>query len=332
MSTRAHLVLNSALRVLKPLVRLLLRHGVSYPALAAALKPVFLEAAREELAGRRMAVTDSALTLLSGVHRRDVRRLSSGPASSLSPASPPGHGPDDRSGSATEDVRGDAAPAAAVAQPLSLAAEVAGRWLTDPAWLDALGAPRALPRSGPASFDTLVDQVSRDVRPRAVLDEMLRLGVVRVQDAQVELAEEGFVPRAAFREMASLFQANLHDHLAAGVANLDGDANFLEQAVFVDELTAESVHALHVAARAAWQDAMRDVLRVARERFDHDAAHAQAALRVHRARFGVYFFSEPDAATDAATDVASGARHPGFDDPAAHDPSAHYPKESRDVS
>ena len=39
MSTRAHLVLSSALRVLKPLVRLLLRHGVSYPALAAALKP-----------------------------------------------------------------------------------------------------------------------------------------------------------------------------------------------------------------------------------------------------------------------------------------------------
>lgn len=318
MSTRAHLVLSSALRVLKPLVRLLLRHGVSYPALAAALKPVFLEAAREELTGRGMAVTDSALTLLSGVHRRDVRRLSSSPSSS------PVAGTQERSAPGSGDAQGVADPDGTLAEPLSLAAEVAGRWLTDAAWVDERGAPRSLPRSGPASFDTLVDSVSRDVRPRAVLDEMLRLGVVRVQDAQVALAEEGFVPRAAFREMAALFQANLHDHLAAGVANLDGDANFLEQALFVDELTAESVHALHVAARAAWQDALREVLRVARERHEHDAAHAQAEWRVHRARFGVYFFNEAAA--------VAGAAPPAAGEPDPRDPLTRFPKESRDAS
>jgi hypothetical protein len=313
MSTRAHLVLSSALRVLKPLVRLLLRHGVSYPALAAALKPVFVDAAREELSGRGMAVTDSALTLLSGVHRRDVRRLSSSPTSS--PIS--GLAADDPSVSRSGEPRDALAPAERVAGPLSLAAEVAGRWLTDPAWTDEGGRPRGLPRSGPASFDALVDSVSRDVRPKAVLDEMLRLGVVRVQDAQVELAEDGFVPRAAFREMAALFQSNLHDHLAASVANL-------EQAVFVDELTAESVHALHVAARAAWQDALREVLRVARERYEHDAAHAQAGLRVHRARFGVYFFNEAAA--------APGAEPPTAGEPVPLDPPTRFPKESRDAS
>ena len=42
---------------------MLVRNGVTYPVLAAALKRVFLDAARRELADRGMAATDSAVTL-----------------------------------------------------------------------------------------------------------------------------------------------------------------------------------------------------------------------------------------------------------------------------
>ena len=75
MKDRPQIVLDSVLRLLKPAARLLLACGVTYPAFAAALKRVFLQAAQEELQSRQMPVTDSALTLLSGVHRRDVRTL-----------------------------------------------------------------------------------------------------------------------------------------------------------------------------------------------------------------------------------------------------------------
>jgi len=54
---------------MQPLVRLLIKNGVTYPAFAVALKRVFLDAARAELARQRMPQTDSAVTLLSGVHR-----------------------------------------------------------------------------------------------------------------------------------------------------------------------------------------------------------------------------------------------------------------------
>jgi hypothetical protein len=60
---------------MRPLVRLLVRHGVTYPVFATALKRVFLDAAIDELRERAMAQTDSAVSLLSGVHRRDVRTL-----------------------------------------------------------------------------------------------------------------------------------------------------------------------------------------------------------------------------------------------------------------
>jgi hypothetical protein len=264
------LALARVLHVLRPLVRLLVHHGITYPALAAALKRVFLDEAQRELQRRGMATTDSALTLLSGVHRRDVRTLTREPGSAL------------------------AAAAAREAPAPSLAAEVVGRWMHERRWLDRAGHPRRLPRGAGerGSFDDLVESVSRDVRPRAVLDELARLGVAEETPEGVRLLAEGFAPRRGLEAMSALFAANVHDHAAAAVANLRGEANFLEQAVFVDELGEDSVRQLSQTATAAWKVAMREVMGQAQQRFDADQTRPQAERR-QRARFGVYFYSEP---------------------------------------
>jgi hypothetical protein len=267
MSSRSAIVLSAVLQLFKPLARLLLRHGVAYPAFAAALKQVFVDAAMDELqhAGRKQ--TDSAVSLLSGVHRRDVRTL--------------GH---------TVLARGLAA-----GEPMNMASQVVARWLSDSRFLDRQGRPRALPRAGDGpSFDALVAAISSDVRPRAVLDELVRLGLAEEADGGVRLLAPGFVPRQGFGEMASLLQDNLHDHIAAATLNLDGEHNYLEQAVFADQLTAESVQHLHAAAAHAWRDAFRHVMQEAQARFDHDQAHASAPQRRHRVRFGAYFFAADD--------------------------------------
>ncbi|MDP3610720.1 MAG: DUF6502 family protein, partial [Rubrivivax sp.] len=222
MKSQPTLALDRVLRVLQPLVRLLLRNGVTYTVFVAALKRVFLQAAQQELAGRGMVTTDSAVSLLSGVHRRDVRTLLRGAAAE------------------TVDAVTPAAPAAPAG--LGLAAQVVGRWMNDPRFVDATGASRTLPRSGDeGSFDALVAGISRDVRPKAVLDELLRLGVVHeTQAGAVVLESTGFAPRQGFEELSWLFAQNLQDHASAAVANLQGEGNFLEQAVFVDGLTAPS--------------------------------------------------------------------------------------------
>ncbi len=270
MSSQPTLALDRVLRVLQPLVRLLVRNGVTYTVLAAALKRLFLDAAQQELAQRGMATTDSAVSLLSGVHRRDVRELTR------------------------------AAPqASAPSAPLGLAAQVVARWMNQPEFGNAQGQTRVLPKSGGAgSFDALVAGVSRDVRPRAVLDELLRLGVVQDTAAGLVLEGSGFAPRQGFEEMSWLFAANLQDHAKAAVANLQGDANFLEQAVFVDQISADSARQLHTVSVAAWQQAFKLVMQQAQTRFDADAP-LPAAERGHRARFGVYFYSEREDDTDA---------------------------------
>lgn len=263
MTSRSTIVLDSILELLRPAVRLMLRHGVASPAFAGALKRVFLQAAQDELRAHAKPLTDSAISLLSGVHRRDVRNLTR--------LAPPQTRPEGFTG---------------------LASQVVTRWLSQDRYLDEHQIPVPISRSGDEpSFDALVRAVSQDVRPRSVLDELIRLGLAAEADGQVTLLKHGFVPRSGFPEMASQLSNNLHDHLAAACHNLDGDGEFLEQAIFVDEITPESALHLHKVSAQAWKVAFQTVMREAQARFDHDAAHATPEQRNQRARFGVYFYS-----------------------------------------
>jgi hypothetical protein len=261
----AELALREATVLLAPVVLWLLRQGVSFPALADLLKPLFVEAARAELQRGAAKPTQSALSLLSGVHRKDVRAIA------------------------------DAPPAARRSPRPTLAAQVFTRWLHDPRYRGKDGKPRALPRTGPGrTFETLSRELSNDVHPRTVLDELLRLGQVALEGDRVVARAGSFVPSPRLDEMTALFSASTADHIAAGVSNLTSRAPpFLEQSIYADGLTAESAELLHAAARQAWAVAFDTVMALARERVDHD----QAGDGESRIRFGSYFFSEPGTAS-----------------------------------
>jgi hypothetical protein len=268
----AELALREAAVLLSPIVLWLLRHGVSYPSLAELLKPLFVEAAKGELQRAGTKPTQSALSLLSGVHRKDVRDLAETALAVRAPARP------------------------------TLAAQVFTRWLHDGRYLGRNGKPRALPRTGAGqTFETLCRELSNDVHPRTVLDELLRLGQVALEKDRVIALADAFVPSPRHDEMTALFSSNAADHIAAAVSNLTTNApRFLEQSIHADGLTQESVDLLHAAARQAWAAAFESVLGRARERVDHDKK-TDGELRV---RFGTYFFSEP------APPSASESPHP----------------------
>jgi hypothetical protein len=185
------------------------------------------------------------------------------------------------------EVESTSAPA-----PLGLIGQIVGRWMSEPLFLDGK-TPRVLQRGdAPDDFDALVQGVSTDVGPRAVLDEMLRLGVVRVDGERIELDTIGMVPRGDFAAMAEALGLNLADHAAAACANLTEGRNLLEQAVYVDEISPDSAHLLHQAATRAWRPVVARVLRLADKRVAHDAVKECEERRQARVRFGVYFYAE----------------------------------------
>jgi hypothetical protein len=259
---RARVVLRAALAMLVPLARWLVHNGVPYSSFAPALKAVFVEAARRELADSGGKQTDSALSVLSGVHRRDIRGL-----------------------------EGDAHVQAQPKAP-SVASQVFTRWLADAQLRNASDQPMALPRNGPPpSFEALARQVSSDVHPHTLLAEMQRLGLVRVESDQVQLEAQAFVPQRGFDDMVELFSANAADHLAAAVHNLRGDGDkLLEQSVFASGLSPRSTQQLGVLARRLWRSAFQQMVQEATERYQQDSQGTQASMRM---RFGVYYYAEP---------------------------------------
>lgn len=272
----AEMALRESAVLMAPIATWLLRQGVSFPAFSEALKAVFLEAARRELAIGGAKPTQSALSTLSGVHRKDVRTITEQPTLVPASARPP------------------------------LSSQVFTRWLTDRRYRTADGSPRALPRTGARrSFESLCRELSSDVHPRTVLDELLRLGQVDLQGEKVCVVAEAFVPSPQFDKMTGLFVANASDHLAAAVRNITQDGpKLLEQSIYADGLSPASIALLHDTARQAWAQAFETLVGRARERVEIDM-HADADMRM---RFGVYFYSEP--VTPAQAPAAGGGAKP----------------------
>ena len=192
-------VVRALRRALRPLVRVMIARGLTLPSAVELLKTLMVEVADKEFGIGAKPPTDSRVSLVTGVHRKDVSRLRQVMASS------------------DEHV-----PAS-----VSLGAHLVAVWLGSPQYLDEQGLPLALPRfaseGGAVSFEALVSSVNSDIRPRVVLDEWIRLGLVRIDaERRVCLNAEAFVPAEGSDEKAFYFGHNLHDHAAAAAHNLLG--------------------------------------------------------------------------------------------------------------
>ncbi|WP_313202328.1 DUF6502 family protein [Pseudomonas sp.] len=270
-------MLSALRRIMRPLVRLMLRKGVTYTMFTDVLKEVFVDVAHREFRLDDKVPTDSRISLLTGVHRKDVRRLRS---------------ESDRS-------------TAALPENITLGAQLVNEWTRSPPFCSAPGQALALPRlasvGGDCSFDALVAKVSTDIRGRVVLDEWLRLGVVRLDDQdRVHLEAQAFVPQKGFDEKAAYFGHNLHDHACAAVHNLSGEGlPFFERSVHYDALTPASVDTLR---EAVTQDGMQTLLAFSRLAAELENTDEPSHEQRQRITVGLYFYSE---ATDPDSSKAA---------------------------
>ena len=121
--------------------------------------------------------------------------------------------------------------------PLGLAAQVVARWMNDPDFLDAHGASRAAARSpaAPAPSTPWWPASAATCGPRPCSTNCSAWAwCTTPKPASCSKAAASRRARAS-RRCRGCSRSNLHDHAAAAVANLQGEGNFLEQAVFVDE-------------------------------------------------------------------------------------------------
>jgi hypothetical protein len=137
------------------------------------------------------------------------------------------------------------------------------------------------------------------VHPRSLLDELLRLGLAAAaDDDSVRLVHDAFVPRGDSARMLGFLGQNVGDHLGAAASNVLGDGrSHFEQAVFADELSAQSVEATRQAIALQWTALSAALVPLLERRIEADRVAGRA--QDQRLRVGLFSFSEAMSGAEA---------------------------------
>lgn len=263
-------------RLIRPLVRLMISSGFSFTAFMDLVRKVYVDVALHDFHIEGKEQTDSRITFLTGVHRKEVRRL-----------------------------REEQPDTASIPPELSRTSQIVARWVGGAEYIDPAGRPLALPRMGPPpSFDSLVSSITKDLRSRAVLDDWLDRGLVTLgADGRVTLVEAAVLPKPGEDSQLFYFGRNLHDHIAAASANVAGAGRlFLERAVHYDGLSEAAARHLEATSR--------DLAMKALEGANREAQKTCGASQDggYRWNFGVYVYVERPERTNGHDDPTKGEK------------------------
>lgn len=190
--TRKFALLNSCLRLLRPLARIMLRHGLSTYDFSRIANIAFVRAARDILREQGKPLSFSRVSAITGLHRHVVSDIV--------------NSADVGSTDQTEqkDYR------------RNRLARVLTGWYESPDYTDGDGRPFALAVDGPEpSFASLVREFSGDIYPKIILDELLEVGAVKMlKDGSLRAVTRRYTSGGA--EPAAI------EHLGSAVRDLLG--------------------------------------------------------------------------------------------------------------
>ena len=264
LSDEQRALLAALAQVMQPLASLCIAKGLTIQAVEEGLRGAFVQAACDAYAHQPAARLTSRISATTGLTRREVARL-------------------------------QAAKQAGQAPRRSPVTELYTRWLSDPALRGDVTQPQWLPRQGPApSFEALAQSVTRDVHPRTLLEELcrLRLAELDITTDLVRLTSDAFVPRGDWARMTAFLGDNVGDHLRAAAANVLSDGKqHIEQAIFADELSAESLTKARELMSQKWRALLESVAPRLEQLIEED--REQGRVQDQAIRIGLFTWSQP---------------------------------------
>ena len=197
-------------KLLQPLVRILIRSGISYGETAEVLKSVFVEVAGRDFGLPDKKTSLSRIAILTGLSRKEVAKQNEILVS----------------GALNFDSN------------LNRVIRVLEGWHSDPAFTGPYGLPMELPFDSPTgpSFVSLVRQHSGDMAARAMLDELIRIGAVEQTAAGAfKVLVRVYIPREFHPDALHRFGEVVRDFINTYEFNMDKLAGKrFERIVFAD--------------------------------------------------------------------------------------------------
>ena len=250
-------------QVLSPLARLCLAKGIAIQAAEEVLRYAYVQAAKADCEGLNPSRLTSRISTMTGLTRREVTRLQS-------------------------------TDAAVRPETRSVATDVLTYWASQSDYVNKKGLPIRIPRTGEApSFEALAASVTKDVHPKSILADMVRLGLVthNKHNDMVAIVDAIFVPKSDWPQMVAFIGTNVGDHLQASVDNvlLGGGVHF-EQALLADELSRESLDAAKSLITAQWRDLLTELGPQLQALMDQDKSLGREQSK--QIRIGLYSYMD----------------------------------------
>ena len=217
MSKQQQKILFAAVRkLMRPLVRILLRNGVAYGALADAIRKCYVDVAFEDFSPQGKKQTVSRVSALTGLTRKEVKRL---------------HELDDTDYEASQER-------------YNRALRVISGWMNDRRFLDVKGKPAALPLEGETnSFELLVKEYSGDIPTRAMLAMLEEAGSVKSGQGRVRLIRNAYVPGRDDKDKIRILGTDVCELISTIDHNLTADPDDLlfQRKVAYEDINPESL-------------------------------------------------------------------------------------------
>lgn len=270
---------NTILKLLRPLVHILLRNGISYHVFADLVRWVYVDVAFKAfgIPGRKQ--TTSRVSVITGLSRKEVQRLRELdiPVDEETP---------ERYNRATRVISG---------------------WIRDPLFLDRKRNPLNLPLDGTVSFSSLVKKYSGDMPVRAVLDELLNVGAITQKaDGSIKLTTRAYLPGADKKAKIDILGADVADLITTINHNLDPKNTFplFQRKVSYDNIPQEYLEQFKNLSFEESQAMLEKLNQWLADR-DRDVNPGVRGSGRKRVGLGIYYFEE-DVENDTPTATIRG--------------------------
>lgn len=179
MNTSIHTILAASVsRLLKPLVRILIRHGVAYGTASEWLRKVYVDTAFEELASQGQKATITNVSSLTGLTRKETKRLNELDDDAL-------HAIDTRYNRAVRVISG---------------------WKDNSDFQTEDGKPAelSLDTDSSSSFAALVKKYSGDMTTVSMLDMLQAAKCIELNNGKVKLIKDAYIPQGETSSLEKL--------------------------------------------------------------------------------------------------------------------------------
>jgi len=256
------MLLSALSKLARPLVRILLRHGVACEDFVEVIRGSYVSVAEQEFAPARRKQTLTNIALITGIHRHEVKKLM------------------------------DAAKQESVNAPQHhRAARVINGWLNDKDY-SKNGFANTLDIA--TEFKQLVGKYSGDITPRPILDELIRVGAVeKPTPSTVRLLVPAYIPHESDEDLIQIFGDSVADLLSTIAYNLNSEPKVrrVQISVVHNNLPDEVLSNIELVSR----DKSLEFLQHLNQFFETQDRDSNPNVKGHgrnRAGIGLYYFQE----------------------------------------